>query len=294
MSKLIIFTDLDGTLLNHSSYDYAAVRPLLERLAQWDIPVVLNSSKTLSELEAWRSHLQLRTPVIAENGGVMTLPTESGQEEKVLIGRPYEEIRTTLQHLREQQAWQFEGFGDWTLSEVMNHTGLHRKEALLATEREVTEPIVWQDSEAALAEFKAALAEQNLTLKKGGRFQHVMGRHDKADAMHFLVNKEYFSCGRDCVVMALGDSDNDVAMLKYADIAIVIANAAGQRLHLPNASYSTLEAPHGWVEAVASVFARPGDFGLNPSEVPFLEKGFESEATVASSRLECNLQKEAL
>jgi len=46
VSKMIIFTDLDGTLLNHKSYDYKAVLPLLERLKSLDIPVVLNSSKT--------------------------------------------------------------------------------------------------------------------------------------------------------------------------------------------------------------------------------------------------------
>lgn len=258
MSKLIIFTDLDGTLLNHSTYDYEAVLPMFERLKQLGIPVVLNSSKTLSELEEWKSKLKLDTPVIAENGGVMTVPDASlKSEEKVLIGHPYQEIRSYIEHLRDVHGWQFEGFGDWTLSEVMNHTGLHHKEALLATEREVTEPILWHDSDENLQRFKDALEQTQLTLKKGGRFYHVMGKHDKADAMHFLVNKEYFSCGRDCVVMALGDSDNDIAMLNYADIPIVISNPAGKGIEIPSAVYTDSEAPDGWIEAVEAVLAKP-------------------------------------
>jgi len=101
VSKMIIFTDLDGTLLNHKSYDYKAVLPLLERLKSLDIPVVLNSSKTLSELDEWKSKLKLSTPVIAENGGVMTVSSLSKKgEEKILIGRPYEEIRSFIKHLR--------------------------------------------------------------------------------------------------------------------------------------------------------------------------------------------------
>lgn len=258
MSKLIIFTDLDGTLLNHNTYDYEVVLPMFDRLKRLGIPVVLNSSKTLSELEEWKSKLKLDTPVIAENGGVMTVPATSSQAaEKVLIGHPYKDIRSYIKHLRKRHDWQFEGFGDWTLSQVMNHTGLHHKEALLATEREVTEPIFWQDSEENLQRFKEALAEEHLTLKKGGRFYHVMGKHDKADAMHFLVNKEYFSCGRDCVVMALGDSDNDIAMLNYADIPIVISNPAGKGIEIPSAIYTDAEAPHGWIEAVEAVLAKP-------------------------------------
>ncbi|QBZ82797.1 Glucosyl-3-phosphoglycerate/mannosyl-3-phosphoglycerate phosphatase [Hydrogenovibrio crunogenus] len=260
MSKMIIFTDLDGTLLNHKSYDYKAVLPLLERLKSLDIPVVLNSSKTLSELDEWKLKLKLSTPVIAENGGVMTVPSLSKKgEEKILIGRPYEEIRSFIKHLRKRHGWQFEGFGDWTLSGVMNHTGLHSKEALLATEREVTEPILWQDSEANLEAFKAALEKENLTLKKGGRFYHVMGHHDKADAMHFLVNKEYFSDNKDCVIVALGDSDNDIAMLNYADVPIVICNPSGKGLNIQNAIYTDSEAPFGWVEAIEKVLETPFD-----------------------------------
>lgn len=254
MSQMVIFTDLDGTLLNHDDYDYACVCPLLNNLKAMGIPVVLNSSKTLSELEEWQLKLKLDTPIIAENGGIICMPKTAEQASShILIGRPYDEIRSYIKHLRKRHGWKFEGFGDWTVSEVMNHTSLHSKEAVLATEREVTEPIIWQDNELNLEAFKKELAKEKLMLKKGGRFYHVMGRHDKADAMQFLINKEYFSSGQDCVVVALGDSENDVSMLNYADIAVVMPNASGKNLNIANAIYIETPAPKGWVQAIEGI-----------------------------------------
>lgn len=254
MSQLVIFTDLDGTLLNHHNYDYEGICPLLSELKTQGIPVILNSSKTLAELDQWQQKLALEPPVIAENGGVVLLP-DGETTSKVLIGRPYAEIRSILKHLRKVNGWEFEGFGDWTVADVMNKTGLRAKEATLAKEREVTEPILWQDSEEHMQKFLALLEQEDLTLKKGGRFYHVMGKHDKADAMQFLVNKEYFSCGSLCKIVALGDSDNDLAMLNYADIALVLPAASGKRLEVNGAIYIEEAAPQGWVSAVRSVVA---------------------------------------
>lgn len=257
MTQLVIFTDLDGTLLNHHTYDYDAVCPLLAKLQELEIPLVLNSSKTLSELEVWRQKLKLNAPVIAENGGVILVPS-GDNEQTILIGRPYEEIREVIQALRNKHGWKFEGFGDWTLAEVMNHTSLRTREATLAKEREVVEPILWEDTDEALSAFQQALAEHQLQLKKGGRFWHVMGYHDKADAMQFLVNKEYFSCGNDCTVVALGDSDNDLSMLNYAQIPVVMPRVNGEPIQVKGAMYITEEPPHGWVSAVETILNNQG------------------------------------
>lgn len=252
MSSLVIFTDLDGTLLNHHDYDYEGVCPLLSELKRANIPVILNSSKTLAELKRWQTLLNLDPPVIAENGGVVLLPANE-KPHKVLIGKPYDEIREIITSLRALNHWKFEGFGDWTVAEVMNKTGLHVNEAVLAKEREVTEPILWNDTEESRLHFEEAIGKEGLMLKKGGRFYHVMGRHDKADAMQFLVNKEYFSCGRQCIIVALGDSENDLEMLNYADIPVVLPAASGQRFEVAGARYMDEPAPAGWIKAVRSI-----------------------------------------
>ena len=46
MSKLIVYTDLDGSLLDGTSYSYEAATPALTALREQGIPLVLVSSKT--------------------------------------------------------------------------------------------------------------------------------------------------------------------------------------------------------------------------------------------------------
>lgn len=247
MLKPLIFTDLDGTLLNHHTYEYEVVKPVIERLKTQGIQVVLNSSKTLSELAIWQQRLAVTAPIIAENGGVIQFKWDENR--RYLLGTPYADIRSFIKHLRKANGWKFEGFGDWTVAEVMNHTGLKSADAVRAKEREVTEPILWQDSEENFKEFEKALKKEGLLLKKGGRFHHVMGQHDKADAMRYLTQL-YTHEEQLPQTLALGDGGNDLAMLQAADIAVVMPPAKGQTLQIDGAYYAQAEAPWGWVEAV--------------------------------------------
>ncbi len=253
---MIIFTDLDGTLLNHHTYDYKVVLPILQRLKSLQIPVILNSSKTLTELEEWQNKLELNTPMIAENGGVMRISSNQEPFKKVQLGVSYTHIRAVLEQLRAEFAWQFEGFGDWSLAEVMNHTQLHSTQALKAVEREASEPILWLDSNENLAAFKSRLAEHQLTLKQGGRFYHVMGHHDKATAMKVLLN-QFYDVPSSQVVVALGDSENDRDMLDYADYAIVIPNNPTKIFDYPSYFKIAKTAPEGWLEAMEKLLAHP-------------------------------------
>ncbi|WP_340638223.1 hypothetical protein [Salinicola tamaricis] len=56
---LLVFTDLDGSLLDHHSYDWQPAAPWLERLAAAGVPVIPTTSKTRAELLALRRELAL-------------------------------------------------------------------------------------------------------------------------------------------------------------------------------------------------------------------------------------------
>jgi len=45
---LVVFSDLNGTLLDHETYDWTPAKPALDRLARQGCPVILSSSKTAS------------------------------------------------------------------------------------------------------------------------------------------------------------------------------------------------------------------------------------------------------
>ncbi len=74
MKKLIIFTDLDGTLLDYSTYSFDAALPALKVLKEKNIPLVICSSKTKTEIEYYRKKLDNYRPFISENGGGIFIP----------------------------------------------------------------------------------------------------------------------------------------------------------------------------------------------------------------------------
>ena len=219
MMRWLVFSDLDGTLLDES-YDWQAARPALEALREVGIPLILNSSKTRAEMVAICEEMELDTPCIAENGGVV-----HGIGNAASVSARAELLKV-LRHMREEEGFSFEGFADWSLANVMEQTGLLPEAAQRAMQRDATEPIVWQDSADHLELFRERLAQEKIALVKGGLFWHVMpaGRN-KGSAMQEVVGwyKEQHA-GEHFKTLALGDSPNDWPMLERADMGIVIPN----------------------------------------------------------------------
>ena len=64
MREKIIFTDLDGSLLDEETYQASPADSLLEMLDSLGVPVVFNSSKTFPEMLKIRRLLGNRQPVV--------------------------------------------------------------------------------------------------------------------------------------------------------------------------------------------------------------------------------------
>lgn len=248
----LVFTDLDGSLLDHDSYDFSAALPAIDRLKTNNIPIIPVSSKTLAELEAYVVELGLNGPVVAENGTVIQLPGE-----KPLVTPPgYAQIRRQLQDWQAEQNYQFTGFGDMTADQVVEATGLPLNSARNAMQRLASEPLLWQDTREALLDFSSRVKSKGLHLLQGGRFLHLLGDMDKGRAVEHIVDW-YRSRGRkQLLTLALGDSGNDADMLLSVDIPVIIRKKDGSHLELPqreDAIVSELPGPAGWNQAINSL-----------------------------------------
>ncbi|WP_051371748.1 HAD hydrolase family protein [Leisingera aquimarina] len=66
---LLLFSDLDGTLLSHENYSWEPARPALTALKRAGAGVILATSKTAAEVAPLRQSMGLgRWPAIVENG----------------------------------------------------------------------------------------------------------------------------------------------------------------------------------------------------------------------------------
>jgi mannosyl-3-phosphoglycerate phosphatase family protein len=262
---LLVFTDLDGTLLDHDSYSYAAALPALAALREAGIPLILASSKTRAEIRSLASKLDLAYPFIVENGAGVVVPDtcfsalDGPSRDGVRLhafGPPLASILATLHQLRDESGVHFIGFSEMDDDEVMRRTGLSRTAAGQARAREFCEPIAWQDDEASWPAFAARLQAAGLYSLRGGRFIHIMSGGDKGAALAWLRDQYVEERGRPACTLALGDSDNDVAMLARADIPVVVRSTA----HVPPAEayrqnwhITERAGPAGWNDIVLAI-----------------------------------------
>ncbi|NIW78738.1 MAG: HAD-IIB family hydrolase, partial [Calditrichae bacterium] len=221
MEKIIVFSDLDGTLLDHNNYSFDAAKPALELIAEKKIPLILSSSKSLAEIKEIQNELKLQHPFIVENGGAICIPqgyfkTEEDFElvESFLIkflGPSYDDILQTLETIKEDSNFSFKGFNDIAVEEIMSLTDLPFDKAQQAKTRLCSEPVIWQDTLEKLPEFEDALKAHEYKLLKGGRFYHLMGNTDKGNGVRHLMKFYRKKYPKDqFVTIGVGDSPNDV------------------------------------------------------------------------------------
>jgi mannosyl-3-phosphoglycerate phosphatase len=263
---LLIFTDLDGTLLDHHTYSYAPALAALAEIKQRGYPLILCSSKTRAELVALHRELELTAPFICENGAAVywqETSTQNPNENSLWQCQAFSTERDTLitriHELRARHQYRFTGFNDCTTEQIAELTGLDKQQAKLAATREFTEPLLWQDSDERLEQFRSQLAEQGLRAVQGGRFLSVMGQFDKSSAMQWLVTRyRTQQPSESLILVALGDSPNDEAMLQAADIAVVIQSPRSAALHVNQPKQvirTTAAGPVGWQEAMETILA---------------------------------------
>lgn len=252
--SLLVFTDLDGTLLD-DAYRFTGAEAALARLAEQRIPLVLATSKTRAELKPLSAQLPGVPGLIFENGAGITCPGPSGPQ-TTLFGPGYAALLAILESLGSAAA-PFEGFASLGPARVEGLTGLAPRAVTQAMAREASEPGLFHGDEKALARFRAALAPHGLRAVHGGRFLHVMPKRDKVDGLRTLAAL----LAPEAPTLALGDGENDRAMLEAATVAVVMPRKDGTRLALKRTEGVTIApapGPEGWGPAVlAQLRAQP-------------------------------------
>ena len=260
----VIFTDLDGTLLDHDTYDWRPAAPMLTRLKSLGIPVILASSKTAAEMIPLREALGLiPAAMICENGAglvpAVAVDLRSGED--------YAALRSALSSLPAPLRRPFEGFGDMSLARISELTGLGEGDAARAAARRFSEPGIWNGDAEGLQDFTDALAEFGISARRGGRFLTLSYGSTKADQVARIARS--YGCPP---IIALGDAPNDVEMLEAADYGVLLANP-----HFPplppmsgessgRVRRSALAGPAGWAESVAAILS---ELGIGELEAQF-------------------------
>ncbi len=268
MKRTIVFTDLDGTLLDYSTYSFDKAFPALNALKRKDIPLVICSSKTRKEIEYYRKKLDNHDPFIPENGGGVFIPrgyfpddviegagcaSYEDSYDVIRLGVQYTELRQALSELR-TEGFKVKGFGDLTTEEVAELTGMSFVEAAMAKARNFDEPFIIVGGQDEVNRLKDAIAKKGFRLTRG-RFFHILGNTDKGKAVSILTEFYRRTMG-DVITVAIGDGPNDLPMLKVADIPVIVQKKDGKydpEVELPRMVRAKGIGPVGWNRAVNNI-----------------------------------------
>jgi mannosyl-3-phosphoglycerate phosphatase family protein len=244
---LVLFTDLDGTLLGHHDYSADGSQTALRLLAQHAVPLIFCSSKTFAEQIFLQKQLGLRQPFIVENGSAVAVPEGYFISKPVRFLKPYRFIggyeifslahadsatlRAELAHFQNLKT--FTNASDAELSEATNLSG----EALLrACDRQFTETLLTPLNAEQVVFLNKNLEEKNLTLSRGGRFYTVQSAQaDKGKAVQWLMDIFRQNTPVAPLFAAVGDSPNDAPMLAAVDFPFLVQK--------PGATWADVEVP---------------------------------------------------
>jgi mannosyl-3-phosphoglycerate phosphatase len=266
--NFIIFTDLDGTLLNQEDYDYKPALPVIEKLKQRQIPVVPVTSKTRQEVEFLRQEMGLSDPFIVENGSGIFIPKgdrrflvadklEQGDYYLNLLGCNYTEARSGLMKIATRFGETWQGFGDLTEADIEQLTGLNPEEVKLAKAREFTEPFI-TPKHISREQIEQVASEQGFRVLVGDRFSHLLSAGaGKGKAVAELMTSYIRETDRaeKIVTIGLGNSPNDIEMLEAVDRAIVIPSRKGVHPELVNRGWqiAPYDGSAGWAEVLTKI-----------------------------------------
>ncbi len=276
MKKIIIFTDLDGTLLDYSTYSFDAALPALQLIKERNIPLVICSSKTRKEIEYYRIKLSNRHPFISENGGGIFIPKgyfKSGVQgtgvnafddknyQVIRLGAQYSDLRKVIEELQ-KEGYLIAGFGDMSAGEIRDLTNMTFEEAEMAKERDFDEPFIFQGNNEETQKILNSIKAKGFNYTQG-RFFHILGDSDKGKAVSILIELYKRELG-DVLTVAIGDSSNDIPMLEKVACPVIVQKPDGNynKITIPNLTKASGIGPNGWNKAVLTCIKKDsGDSG---------------------------------
>ena len=162
--KILIFTDLDGTLLDRDTFKFDKIFNYIKELISKDISIIPTSSKTKKEIENFNKELDENLPFVTENGAAiynLNLINKSLPEK--LLSREIDEISEIFEKnilLNLDQNVNFQKLTDKQLKI------LAQKRICYAINREYTMPLVFEGTKTDKIDLFKSIQMQDYHYKR--------------------------------------------------------------------------------------------------------------------------------
>ena len=252
--KILIFTDLDGSLLHRDTFKFDKIKDYIIEIISEGIFIIPNSSKTDKEILEFNNELGINIPYISENGasinGLDLLNKDLPQQ--LILSREKEALlnifkKTVSSDLQNKCKWLSE-MDEKKQSVIL---GKEYQKLQSALDRKYTAPFVFNGSKNEKKELTKIIKKKGLFLQEGGRLIHLTDKVNKAKALQVFV-RFFKKNNKNVKTIAVGDNYNDLDMLKTSDFPCLVFNDKFTLDEIPidNLITTNKPSPEGWADVI--------------------------------------------
>ena len=259
--KILIFTDLDGSLLDKETFKFDVIKDYFKELVRKGIIIIPNSSKTEAELLDFNEQNNLDLSFIAENGSSIHRLNKIHQNlpDKIIISRTIDEIRNIYE---ENISIDFENKITHILElereKQQKILGLPLDKIKLAIKRNHSIPIKFNGTESEKNEFTKILKNSGLTIQTGGRIMNVCDNVNKSIAMSKALQLIRKQLDDEVITIGVGDNENDIEMIEQTDYPCLVKNDNfdSSLINIDNLIKSSEPSPLGWADVIKTAIQK--------------------------------------
>ena len=264
--KVIIFTDLDETLLKENIYNHNILNNFIKTLLKKEYEIIPVTSKTYLEVIDLLKQINYKLPFSVENGAAYYIPVNNSNNylykkivnsyaikknaiKKVLNKRIFKTYLHNLKYIE-----------DLSIEEQKKITKLNIKQLEGFNSREYSIPVLISGDKYFKKKFEETLFKYNLKIVFGGKLNNISGLHGKLNSLRFFSNqyKKKFRNTK-IITISLGDNQNDIEILNNSNYSGIVKNNTYKIVNLKkkkNILRSFTEAPFGWIEVLKKIIIK--------------------------------------
>lgn len=255
MNGWMVFTALDGSLLDSRTLSFEAARASLRRLMTAGVPLIPVTGKTFAEVRPLADVLGIDGPIVIESGGGIARRVGSSWRMEA-CGAETKTLREAVRVIRQRTGARLRLYSSMRLDEAAAASGLTGMDLRRSLQRNFDEPFLLESG--SLAAVEEAARSLGLRVRTGGRFQHLSGPAPKGAAAQRVRDEIAASSGAQPIVVALGYAPIDFEFLSLADIPIIMPRRDGTPdpllvAMLPEARVAPAAGPEGWAKAIDEI-----------------------------------------
>ncbi len=252
--KVLIFTDLDGSLLHRDTFKFDEIKDYLKQLISRGLFIIPNTSKTEKEILEFNNELGSNLPFICENGAAIkgldllnsNLPKELIlSREKNNLTKIFE--KSVPLNLQNKCKW----LSEMDKKEQSLIFGLKDEKLKIALDRRYTIPFIFEGNKSERNELSKIVKNKGLSLQEGGRVINLTDKVNKAKALQVFV-RFFKKNNKNVKTIAVGDSYNDIDMLKTSDYPCLVFNDKFTLDQIPinDLIITNKPSPEGWADVI--------------------------------------------